>query len=45
MKLTLKAVLIAIAVVIVILLYGGIYTLEEGSAGHCRAVWPACGEP
>jgi membrane protease subunit HflC len=30
MKFTLKAVIIAIAVVIVIVLYGGLYTLEEG---------------
>jgi regulator of protease activity HflC (stomatin/prohibitin superfamily) len=30
MKFTLKAVIIAIAVVIVIALYGGLYTLEEG---------------
>ena len=30
MKITVKAVTIAIAVVIAVVLYGGLYTLEEG---------------
>ena len=45
MKFTLKAVLIAIAVVIVIALYGGLYTLEEGLQAIVVQFGRPVGEP
>ena len=45
MKFTLKTVIIAIAVVIVIVLYGGLYTLEEGLQAIVVQFGRPVGEP